>query len=88
MEFIQKLFTVQNVKPVAAAAATGVAVWGASELAGRAVGSLDSSGKMGEYISKFDTKAKEITGFGEYKPTQADNDAIMASLARINQQDK
>lgn len=93
MEFIQKLFTVQNVKaaikskPVAAAA-TGVAVLGASELAGRAVGSLDSSGKMGEYISKFDDKAKEITGFGEYKPTQADNDAIMASLARINQQGK
>lgn len=83
-EFLLKLFSKQG----AVAVGTGVAVLGASELAGKAIGSLDSQGKMGEYITKFDTKAKEVTGFGEYKPTQADDDAIMASLARINQQGK
>jgi hypothetical protein len=90
-QFIEKLFTVQNAKaaikskPVAAAA-TGVAVWGASELAGKGLASLDSGGKMGEYITKFDSKAKEVTGLGQYKITQDEDDAIMASLARINQQ--
>ncbi len=83
-EFLLKLISKQG----AVAVGTGVAVLGASELAGKAIGSLDSQGKMSEYITKFDTKAKEVTGFGEYKPTQADDDAIMASLARINQQGK
>ncbi len=91
MEFIQKTFTVQNAKAVikskpAAAAATGVAVLGATELMGKALPALDSSGKMGKYITQFDAKAKEVTGLGQYKPSQSEEDAIMASLARINQQ--
>lgn len=91
MEFIQKTFTVQNAKAVikskpAAAAATGVAVLGATELMGKALPKLDPNGKMGEYITKFDAKAKEATGLGQYKPSQSEEDAIMASLARINQQ--
>lgn len=91
MEFIQKTFTVQNAKAVikskpAAAAATGVAVLGATELMGKALPALDPSGKMGKYITQFDAKAKEVTGLGQYKPSQSEEDAIMASLARINQQ--
>jgi hypothetical protein len=92
-EFLRNLFTKEGIKTAAksklvGATATGVAVLGASELLGRGIASLDSGGKMGEYITKFDAKAKEVTGFGEYKPTQEDDDAIMASLARINQQGK
>ncbi len=91
MEFIQKTFTVQNAKAVikskpAAAAATGVAVLGATELMGKALPKLDPNGKMGGYITQFDAKAKEVTGLGQYKPSQSEEDAIMASLARINQQ--
>ncbi len=91
MEFIQKTLTVQNAKAVikskpVGAAATGVAVYGASEVLGRGVAALDSGGKMGQYITNFDAKAKEITGLGQYKASQAENDAIMATIARINQQ--
>lgn len=85
MEFIQKLFTVQGAKAVAtskpaAAAATGVAVLGASELAGKGIQKLDSGGKMGEYITKFDTKAREITGLGDLEVNQSERDAILAAL--------
>ncbi len=90
-EFLRNLFTKEGIKTaakskLAGAAATGVAVLGASEVLGRGVAALDSGGKMGQYITNFDAKAKEITGLGQYKASQAENDAIMATIARINQQ--
>ena len=82
MEFIQKLFSKQG----AVAAATGVGVLGATHAVGAAVGKLDSGGKMGEYITSFDAKAKELTGLGQYKVSQSETDAILAALNNINQQ--
>jgi len=88
MEFIQKLFTVQGAKAVvtskpAVAAATGVAVLGASELAGKGIQKLDSGGKMGEYITQFDAKAREVTGLGDLEVNQSERDAILATLNMI-----
>jgi hypothetical protein len=90
-EFLLKLFTKEGIKTaakskLAGATATGVAVLGASEVLGRGIANLDSGGKMGEYITKFDAKAKEMTGLGDVRLSQEDDDAITASLARINKQ--
>lgn len=81
-EFILKLFSKQG----AVAGATGVGVYGATEVIGKGVSKLDSGGKMGEYITKFDAKAKEVTGLGQYRASQSETDAIVAALDRINQQ--
>lgn len=76
MEFIQKLFSKQG----AVAAAAGVGVYGASHVAGKAMSSLDPSGKMGQYITKFDDKMRQVTGMGDLKVGQSETDAILASL--------